>query len=176
MATVIINRYTGAHGSPTLTDITSTTNRANACDLPNDVSTYPIQIPASGTKYSYFVSTQLDCTVAPPTLLDNLTWYTSGSNPFGTGVDCYCLTTPSNQYAGQASGTPGVTGNALSTVNPVTEVFANYTSGSPLSITGSTSGTGTFGYWQTYQIYVGSTAAAGVVAGAATFTWGYDYF
>jgi hypothetical protein len=170
---VIINRLTGS--GPTYTAITYSTNRADAADVANDVSTYPIQIPASGTNYSYWVTTQLDCTVAPPTLIDNLIWYTGGSDPFGTGVDCVTLFTPVNTYT-QATGMSGVTGDPLSGLGSVQEVFANYTSGTPLSVTGSTSGTGYFGYYVVYQVTVAPGASAGVVAGAATFTWGYDYF
>lgn len=175
--TLIINRATGgSFDTPgTFTNITSTTNRANAADDPSNGTTDPIQIPASGTNYSYAVTTQLQCTVAPPTLVDNLAWYTSGSNPFGAGIDCYA-TTDSVYYL--ATGTLGVSGLSLAGLGYAagSEVFSNYTSGSPLAVSGSTSTTGMFGHYVHYSITVGSSATAGVVAGPATFTWAYEWY
>src|SRR3990167_332343 len=86
-ATVLIRRLTGA--GQTATDITSINTRANAADAhsTNDTAS-PITIPPSGTNYSYWVTTRLDCTVAPSGTIDNLRWYSDGSNNFGTGVTC----------------------------------------------------------------------------------------
>ena len=173
-ATVLIRRLTGA--GPTATDITSINTRANAYDTHSTAdTTSPIQIPAAGTNYSYWVVTRLDCTVAPTTAINNIKWYTDGSNGMGTGV-----TVKVNTATGyvQATGTTGVTGTQLTTGNYATlagaptDAFA-YTSGSPLSVTGSTSTTGQFGDRVVYQVEVGTTATPGATS-AETFTWRYD--
>ena len=84
----------------------------------------------------------------------------------------------------QATGTPGDTGTELTTTSystisggggggqPYADAFA-YTSGSPLSVTGSTTTTEKFGSRVVYQIEVISTASAGTLT-AETFTWQYD--
>lgn len=177
-ATVDITRTTGATGSPTIGIITNINTRANAFDSNTTAdTTNPIQIPASGNNYSYWVSTRLTCSVSPAGTINNLRWYTSGTNPFGTGVTVQFG--EASSYV-QATGTPGQTGTALSTsaystllaapVNPFT-----YTSSSPYSLTGSLSNpsTGAFGNWIIYQIVVASTTLPGPTA-QASFTWKYD--
>jgi hypothetical protein len=174
-ATVQIVRLTGA--SPTVTDITGINTRANAEDAHTTAGTSnPIQIPTSGTNYSYWVVTQLNVTVAPSSLINNLKWYTDGANGFGTGVTCKVQTASS--YV-QATGTPGTSGTQLTVGNyggtlagAPADAFT-YTSGSPLSVTGSTSTTGRFGHMVVYQIEVASTASPGATA-QETFTWKYD--
>lgn len=172
---IIINRLTGS--GPTLTEIDGTTNRANAADLPTPGTTDPIQVPGSGTNYSYWVSTQLDCTVAPTTLVDNLTWYTNGTNNFGTGVTCELYDSASATYA-QASGIPGISGASMASAyeaSPYVNAFT-YTSSSVRTINGSTSGTGAFGNLAVYQIQVGTTASPGVTGTPNTFTWDYEWY
>ena len=64
VATVLIKRLTGA--GPSATDITGINTRANAFDTHTVADTAnPIQIPTSGTNYSFWVTTRLDATVAP---------------------------------------------------------------------------------------------------------------
>jgi hypothetical protein len=175
-ATVLIRRLTGA--GPTATDITSINTRANAEDAHTTAgTTNPIQIPAAGTNYSYWVVTRLDITAGTYTTVNNLKWYTDGANGFGTGVTCRVGT--ATGYT-QATGTPGVTGTELTAGNYGTFTLGNanaftYTTGSPLSVTGSasSSATGQFGDRVVYQIEVGTTAASGAT-NAETFTWRYD--
>jgi len=187
-ATVIIERHTGAPsggGGTTQSDITSINTRANAQDAHEiaDVDN-PIQIPSSGTNYSYWVSTRLECTVAPAGTIDNLKWYTDGSNNFGTGVTCKVkeANEGANEGYRQATGTVGQTGNQLTqaahtglvgTVEPA-DAFT-YTSGSPLALAGSTTTTTVdgFGDFVVYQIEVGTTAGPGATA-QETFTFKYD--
>jgi hypothetical protein len=182
-ATVIIERHTGTAGSTTQTNITGINTRANAFDThsTND-TTNPIAIPPSGTNYSYWVSTRLECTVAPSGVIDNLRWFSDGANNFGTGVTCKVAkaSTGANSGYRQATGTPGQTGTQLTQVNhtgldaaPV-DAFGK-TSGSPLALTGSTSvtTTGGFGDFVVYQIEVASTASPGATA-QETFTFQYD--
>lgn len=177
-ASVSIIRMYGS--SPSTVDVTSGNVVANASDDHQTVasgSTNPIVIPVSGTNYSFWVTTKLVCSVTPDGTINNIKWYTGGANPFGTGITCVVAQASGYQ---QATGTVGTTGTELTTMNhsslsgsPV-DAFS-YTSGSPLSITGSLSNpsTGDFSNPVVYQLAVASTAAAGVIAGA-TFTWSYD--
>ena len=175
-ATVTIRRLTGA--GPTSTDITSINTRANAEDAHSTAgTTNPIQIPAAGTNYSYWVVTQLSVDVTPAGTINNIKWYTDGANGFGTGVTCKMNT--ATGYV-QASGTPGTTGLQLTTGNYATlagaptDAFA-FTSGSPKSVTGTMSNpsTGALGDRAVYQIEVDSTAGPGATP-QETITWKYD--
>ena len=183
VATVTINRLTGPSATIVETDITSINTRANTFDShsTNDTSN-PIEIPSTGTNYSYWVNTQLDCTVAPDNLIDNLEWYTDGANSYGTGISCVVAQAARASYT-QAGGTPGVTGTELNNTNSSggtltpatpTDAFA-YTTGSALSVTGSTTTTGEFGNIVVYQVQVINTATPGTKPGTPeTFTWRYD--
>jgi hypothetical protein len=78
----------------------------------------------------------------------------------------------------QATGTAGETGTELTAGNYSGFTLGNanaftYTTGSPLSVSGTTSTTGQFGDRVVYQITVGSTAAGGAT-GSETLTWRYD--
>jgi hypothetical protein len=160
-ATILINRLTGA--GPTATDITSATTRASTSDAPSPGVNDPIPIPGAGTNYSYWVTTRLECTVAPSGTVDNLRWFTDGANGFGTGVSCNGQSATS--YV-QATGTQGTTGTELTQGNhaglsaaPV-NVFT-LTSASPKALAGSQTGTGQFGDRFVFQFAVGTTAGPG---------------
>lgn len=175
-ATVTIRRLTGA--GPTSTDITGINTRANAEDAHSTAgTTNPIQIPAAGTNYSYWVTTQLSVDVTPAGTINNIKWYTDGANGFGTGVTL--KVGQATSYV-QATGTPGTTGTQLTTGNHAGLTGApvdgfTYTSASPLAVTGTMSNpsTGALGNRVVYQIEVASTAAPGATP-AETFTWKYD--
>lgn len=163
---------------PTATDITSINTRANAEDAHSTAGvTNPIQIPAAGSNYSYWVVTRLNAVTTPSSSISNIKWYTDGGIGFGTGVTCNVST--GSTYV-QATGTPGVTGTQLTTgvyatlAGAPSNAFA-YTSGSPLSVPGTLANptTGQFGDRVVYQLVVGTTAAPGATA-AETFTWQYD--
>ncbi len=173
-ATVQIVRLTGA--GPTATDITSINTRANAEDAHTTAGTSnSILVPAAGTNYSYWVTTRLNVTAITSGTVDNVKWYTDGSNNFGTGVTAKVNT--ATGYT-QATGTPGTTGTQLTTgaystlAGAPSDAFA-YTSGSPLSVAGSTTSTGQFGDRVVYQLEVGSTASSGATD-SETFTLKYD--
>ena len=184
VATVIIERLTGA--GPTRTAITSINTRANAADAHTTGDTAsPIEIPSSpGTNYSYWVNTQLNATVTPDTLIDNIEWFTDGVNSYGTGVTCVVAQAALASYT-QATGTPGVTGTVLNdtnysggTLTPATptDAFAEVT-GAPLAVTGSIANpsTGAFGNIVVYQVEVDETAGSGVAPGSPeTWTWRFD--
>lgn len=173
-ATILIRRLTST--GPTATDITSINTRANAEDAHSTAGTSnSILVPTAGTNYSYWVSTRLDVTAITSGTVDNLRWYTDGSNTLGTGVTCKGQEATS--YV-QATGTPGTSGTQLTTGNhagltgsPV-DVFT-FTSGSPKTLTGTTTTTGQFGSEFVYQIEVGTTASSGAT-GSETFTWKVD--
>lgn len=173
-ATVLIRRLTST--GPTLTDITAINTRANAEDAHSTAGTSnSILIPASGTNYSFWVATRLDVTAITGGTVNNIKWYTDGANGFGTGVTC--KGNSATTYV-QATGTTGTSGNQLttgnySTVTTPVDVFT-FTSGSPKSVTGSTSSvSSTFADLFVYQIEVASTAAQGATP-SETFTWQYD--
>ena len=176
MGTVTIERYNGA--GETATNITSINTRLNAEDTHTTAGTAnPIKIPAAGTNYSYWAVTRLNCTVTPAGTINNIKWYTDGANGLGTGVTAKCNT--ATGYV-QASGTPGVTGLQLTTGNYATLAGAPtnsfaYTSGAPLSVTGTISNpsTGVFGDRVVYQHEVGTTASPGVT-GTEPINWQYD--
>lgn len=179
-ATIIINRWTGSSGGPTKTAITSANTVASASDAHQTTaagSSNPIVIPAAGTNYSYWVTTRLSCSVTPSGTVNNIRWYTDGTNSLGTGVTCNVQTASS--YV-QATGTLGTTGTQLTTGNHAglsgTPVDAfTLSSGSPKSVSGSIDNpsTGDFGDFIVYQIAVATTAGPGV-SGSETFTWLYD--
>lgn len=181
VATVIIERLTGA--GPTRTAITSINTRANAFDSHTTGDTAnPIEIPSAGTNYSFWVNTQLNATVAPDNLIDNIEWFTDGVNSYGTGIGNVVAQAALASYT-QAVGTPGVTGTELNdanysggTLTPATptDSFAK-TTGAPLAVTGSTSGTGEFGNIVVWQVTVGTSATAGTKpASPETFTFRFD--
>ena len=182
VATVVINRLTGS-GPIVRTDITSINTRANAADAHTVADTAsPIEIPAAGTNYSFWVNTQLETTVAPDNLIDNIEWFTDGVNSYGTGITNVVAQAAEASYT-EATGTPGVTGTELTdanytggTLTPATptDSFAKVT-GTPLAVTGSTTGVGDFGNIVVYQVAVGTTATPGTKpATPETITWRFD--
>src|SRR5215210_4040989 len=154
--------------------------RANAEDAHSTAGTSnSILIPTSGTNYSYWVATRLSVDAITGGTVDNLRWYTDGTNNFGTGVTCKGAL--AGVYA-QAAGTPGTTGTQLTVANygngstdlaaaPV-DVFS-FTLGSPKTLTGSATSTGDVGQFWVYQIEVQTTASSGP-SGQEQFTWKYD--
>jgi hypothetical protein len=173
-AGVQIVRLTGS--GPTATDITSINTRANAEDAHSTAgTTNSILVPASGSNYSFWVVTRLNVTSITAGTVNNLKWYTDGANNFGTGVTA--IAQNATGYV-QATGTTGTTGTQLTTGNYATLTGApvdpfTFTSGSPKTLTGSTSATGQFGDYMVYQLVVGTTAVSGATA-QETFTWQYD--
>ncbi len=175
VATVLIRRKTGA--GPTVTDITSINTRANTTDAHTTADTAsPIQIPTdTATKRSFWVVTRLDATVGPDTLIDNIEWFSDGSDTFGTGVACKGESaTDYTQASGTAGddGLPLTTGNYTSLTTDPVDVFG-FTSASPNAITGSQASTGQFGDHMVYQTEVTSDAGPGATP-EETWTWRFD--
>lgn len=167
VATVIINRWTGA--GPSASAITSINTRANAYDTHSTAdTTNPVKIKYGVTQYSYKVSTQLFASTTPTGTIDNIKWYTDGALGFGTGITCQVKAVAT--YT-QATGTPGDTGVVM-TGGADAETK---TSAAPLSVTGSITNpnTGAIGYFVDYQLVIADTAGPDASA-AETFTFSYD--
>lgn len=179
VATVTIRRHHGA--TPTKTDITTLNTRAQTTDAnatpTGQPTTYPIPIVSGQTKRSYWIVTRLSADTTPAGTINNIKWYSDGTNSLGTGVTCNG--NDATAYT-QATGTEGDTGTELTTGNYPTlsaaasNVFS-WTSAAPKSITGSITNpnTGDFGNYFVYQISVVDTASPGATA-SETFTWQYD--
>lgn len=176
-------RYSGSSGGPTITAITGTTNRAQSGDGTGAGSptASPVPVPTgASTNYSYWVSTRLSVSAGAAGSITNIKWYTDGSNTMGTGVSLNVATT--SAYV-QATGTPGTTGNQLTSANvgsawdyaasAADNAFAR-TSASPLSVSGSIgTAIGPVGDFVVYQVAVVSTAGPGTTT-AETLTLQYD--
>jgi hypothetical protein len=173
-ATVVINRITGPVSASVETNITSGSCHAGTQD--SNTSPCKIQVPTSGSNYSFWVTEQLKCTVAPDNGLNNAFFYTDGGNGFGTGVDAYVI--PASGYA-SAVGTAGSSGQLLNAANygptacAATSNLFLYTSSCKLTLTGTLGATtGSFANRVVLQLSVVSTAAAGNTPGETmTFTW-----
>ncbi len=183
-ATIIINRLTGA--GPTATPITSINTRV----LQNDThatggTSNPIPAvgtfnatPGSGSAaVSCWCNTRLECTVAPSNNVTNLKWYTDGSNSLGTGTNVKGNTATAYVQSPTTNLTQGAAGelrsaNYATLTAEVVDVFT-FTSGSPKSVTGSTSTTQQFGDRMVFQIIVDSSASPGTTT-TETATWQYD--
>lgn len=182
-ADVGIARKTGV--GPTSTRIDSGggsgSTRASTSDAPTPGTANPIPIPAAGTNYSFWVVLQLNAYTTPAGTINNIKWYTDGTNSW-TGVTVEVGTSPA--YT-QATGTTGTTGDQLTNTNwtggtltpstPSADSAFGYSSGSPLSVTGTLSNpsTGAIGDFVAYQLSVGTGAGAGTLS-AETFTFRYD--
>lgn len=96
----------------------------------------PMPIPTSGTEFSRWKQIYLVCTTAPDTQVDNVRFFTDGSN-FGTGITVRA----GDQFPLKAdlvnTGYDVSDANAVMTthtdITSSTEVFANFTAGSPLA-------------------------------------------
>ncbi len=173
VATVLIIRTTS--GS-TETDITSGNTRASTSDDPSQGTATPIPVPAANENFSFWVTTQLQVTVAPTTVIDNIRFYSDGANGLGTGV--FMVANKTSTYI-EASGTISTTGLQLTTAlhtnlfSAAQDIFS-FTSTAPLTLLGTLSVTGSSGSsLVVYQIIVSSGAGAGTTP-AETLTYLFD--
>lgn len=176
-ATITIRRRTGSSGAPTNTDITSATTRLSLSDAPTPGTSDPLQIPSSGTNYSFWSSIYLNADTSPTGTIDNVEWYSDGTGSYGTGVTMKVTTAASyTQATGSATtGTQLLIGNyAGITPSPPNNAFG-YTSGAPLTVAGSISNpsTGKITDFVVQQLEIASTASPGTLS-AETFTITYN--
>lgn len=163
-ATVQIISYHGTTGT-TETQVDGSNTRFKQADNDTVDAVNPIPIPGAGSNYSYIKQLRLKATTTPANTLSNIKAYMDGANGFGTGVSLNGKTNASYVDPG-AQGTTALSGTS--------DMFG-YTSGSPLSITGSLNNpsTGGFGDYLEIQMAVTTTATQGNT-GAETLTMTYD--
>jgi hypothetical protein len=187
-ATTQLQKWIGATGSQNLwtntnaINITGVNQRMTTADenASGSPTTNPIPIPTAGNvNKSFWQNTTLMVITPPAGTINNVKWYTSGTNTF-TGSNPGGSILFSGSHTGsyiQAYGTAGSTGvdMALGVFpwNPgqMSNLFTA-TAGAPITITGSISNpnSGSFTEWLTYQSHILSTAGPGATS-TATLTW-----
>ncbi len=174
-ATVVINEW---NGNSTKTDKTGGTVRFKTADSATVDTNNPITIPTSAQTHSYEKWLELQITGTPPSQrINNLKFYTDGSNGYGTGVTLYGEVSGSNTFRSAAQ---AATANAVplggSGSRTMTSAFA-YVSGSPLSLSSSAetfSGSTTdIGRYVVLVLTVSAAASQGTLT-AETGTFSYD--
>lgn len=165
-ATVIVQQLVGA--GPTAS------TAASPClfgtdDTASAGATYPVLRPSSGSNYSYEMTLRASAS-GTFTSLSNWKAYSDGANGLGTGIDITVKALTQASYAA-ATGTQGQTATAMS--GSPSSLFS-YTSGSPLSLTGTitSEGAGSVQYVRA-QASVASTASVGTSA-TETMTLQWD--
>lgn len=178
-ATVQIRKLTGENGSITSTDISSGSIQFGTSDEATSPSSIPV--PSSGSNYSYWSTLQLNATAAPDNALNNVKFYSDGTNGFGTGVDA--IVTTASGYA-SAVGTLGTSGSLLNNTghdgltgldgDGATSPLFDFSSGCKLAVAGSIAATtGSFADRVVVQLNVIDTAGAGN-SGEETLTFEWD--
>lgn len=163
-ATVIIERLTGA--GPTVTNITGINTRVNAEDAHSTAGVAnSIQVPTDpDIHYSYWCTTRLNVTADDPggATVDNVRWYTDGSNDLAQGISM--IAQGATSYV-RATGRPGITGDELTLANhpglfddPVDAFSFTAASPPPLSLPTTP---GPYSDLVVYQFVVDDTASAG---------------
>jgi hypothetical protein len=159
-ATVQIHEMTGAS---TGVDKTSGTVRFKSADETTVDTNNRIQIPPSGTTYSYTKTLRFYFDSAPSVDIQNLRAYSDGSSGFGTGIGV--------QYDTSGSWAANINTNISGT-----DLFTK-TSGSPIDLdvtnTGPHTGTGYKGDFLRLQMTVADTASPGSLT-PETLTFAYD--
>lgn len=145
-------------------DKTSGTVRFKSADNTTVDTNDRISIPVAGTTYSYTKQLRFYFNTAPSVDIQNLRAYADGTNNFGTGVSVNADNT--NAF-----------GTNFNTNMGGTELFANYTSGTPLDLdttnAGPHTGTGFKGDFMRLQMGVASTASPGQLS-SEQITFAYD--
>lgn len=158
-ATVQIHEMTGAGSG---TDKTDGTVRFKSADNTTVDTNDRLQVPGSGTTYSYTKQLQAYVSVAPDTDLQDLEAYSDGSNGFGTGIGV--------QFDVQSSFQ-----TQINTDIAGTDLFSK-DSGDPIDMdannTGPHTGTGYQGDLLRLQMSVADTASQGTLS-AETLTFSY---
>lgn len=165
-ATVSIKQFTGS--GPTATSISNL--RFCLADAANDGSAHSIQAPGSGSVQSFVAVLSPNADTAPTTGINNVKFYTSGTNPWSGPT----LQASKGGTYTQATGTTS-TGTVLNSTNfPGTSTAADaftYTSASPLALSGSiaaATGRVTSDYLF-LQMTVPSTTVQGILAQSTAY-------
>lgn len=164
-ATVELRSYHDATGV-TGTDVAGGNMRFKRATNDTVDANNPIPIPATAIyNYSYLKQLKLYATVAPDNAINNLKFYTDGSNPlYGTG--CMLFVSTSASYTNPATQVENFFGGADA---------QQYTSVAPLTVSGSIgAATGAIGDWTILQFGVTNTATQGVTTSSEVLTWSFD--
>lgn len=165
-ATVSLVSWHGPAASKAATALTDgQAIRFKAADNDAADGTGAILVPDVGSAYSYVKNLQLQATSAPANSISNIKFYSDGANGLGAGLDILAKTSaayvdPTTQLQTALAG--------------MTSAFT-YTSGAPLSVTGTLTGpsTGVFGDFIVLQAKVDPTAGPGT-SGSETLTVVFD--
>lgn len=178
VATVVVAQFTGAAPGAS-SDVNSASVTVGTSDEASNASAIPI--PSSGSNHSYWSTFALVATVAPDNAINNLKWYTDGTNSLGTGVTGIVTTLSAYDRAVGTAGSSGALLSATCTAaisgcpGAATSDMFLYTSSCLLTVTGSIGATtGSIGdKFVVHQLSVISTATAGNT-GEETLTFQYD--
>lgn len=173
-ATVHAREWNGTTGSPTQTNKESADIRYRQSNSATVDANNPLSAPTSGSTWSFDKWIQLQIgTVGPVGQITNLQFYTSGTNPYGTGITALILTT------NPASGTfvtptnPGTdTGytNQFSFTSSAGKNMDATTGGAPYS--GTSVNIGDFS--QIHMTLATSVTSPQNPTASATLTWSWD--
>jgi hypothetical protein len=162
-ATIEIRSYHGATPDAG-TDVAGGSVRFKQADNDTADANNPVPVPAAGTNYSFLKQFRFYASVTPDNTIDNMNFYTDGANGYGTDVNLNALTDSGYTDPIALGAASGGGSDAF-----------GYTSGSPLTVSGSINNptTGAFGHYLKLQITVGTSATQGTKSGE-TFTFEYD--
>lgn len=159
-ATVQIVEKNGAGG--TATDKTSGAVRFKLADNATVDLVAPLQVPSSGTSYSFEKWLRFSVASGTYTQISNIKAYSDGGNGLGTGVVAYAKAVSTYATPAQAASTTGYAS------------LFGYTSGAALTLgSGNYTGTGEKGDHLVLMCTVASTASAGLTP-SETLTWAWD--
>jgi hypothetical protein len=159
-ATVKIVEKNGAGG--TQTDKTGGVIRFKNADNATVDTSNRMVVPGSGSDFSFEKWLRFQVDVAPSVDLQNLKFYTDGSNGFGTGINLYAKAVTTFATPAEATATTGYA-----------DAFT-YTSAAPLSLgAGPFTSTGEKGDHCVLMLKVDPTAAPGLLS-TETLTFSYD--
>ncbi len=179
-ATILVAQYNGAAPGAS-TDVTSASVTVGTSDEASNASAIPI--PSSGSNHSFWTPMALVATVAPDTSINNIFFYSDGTNSFGTGVTAIVITASAYD---QAVGTAGSSGALLSSTctdalsgcsvaGTATSDLFLYSSSCKMTVTGSIgAAAGSVGdKFVLHQMSVINTAGAGNTV-EETITFEFD--
>lgn len=151
-ATVLIEEHNGAGN--VATDKTSGTVRYKAADNATVDILNPLVKPSAGSFRSFEKWLRLDVTVAPTGNIQSPTFYTDGTNNYGTGITAFIRTTNPGTYS-----TPTTPGSDAAG----TDMFS-FNSGAPKALDvanpGPYTGTGQIADFAVVWMTLASTVAA----------------
>lgn len=163
-ATMEIRSYHGATPDAG-TDVAGGSIRFKQADNDTVDANNPIPIPGAGSNYSFVKQFRFYAATTPDNAINNLKFYTDGANGYGTGVDLAAQS--QTGYIDPISLDANDMGSG-------SDAFG-YTSGAPLSVTGSISNptTGAFGDYVQLQMTADNTAGQGTT-NTEQVTFQYD--